>query len=106
MEFHTGSQALKVPPKIAISHVFVILGGNILRDKAQELFLFSFLGRVPVIFHWISEGLCNSSFIEKIFNIKKLKKRFHMGFFCNFMNLLILERKFPEPEMSLSLKYI
>ena len=50
MELHTGSQALKVPPKIAISHVFVILGGNILRDKAQELFLFSFLGRVPVIF--------------------------------------------------------
>ena len=70
MEFHTGSQALKVPPKIAISHVFVILGGNILRDKAQELFLFSFLGRVPVIFHWISEGLCNSSFIEEIFNFK------------------------------------
>ena len=70
MEFHTGSQALKVPLKIAISHVFVILGGNILRDKAQELFLFSFLGRVPVILHWISEGLCNSSFIEEIFNFK------------------------------------
>ena len=74
MEFHTGSQALKVPPKIAISHVFVILGGNILRDKAQELFLFSFLGRVPVIFHWISEGLCNSSFIEETFNIRNSTK--------------------------------
>ena len=70
MKFHIGSQAPKVPPKIAISHIFVISGGNILYDKAQEIFLFSFPGRVPVIFHWISEGLCNSSFIEEIFNIK------------------------------------
>ena len=30
IEFHIGSQAPKVPPKIAISHVFVISGGNIL----------------------------------------------------------------------------
>ena len=67
MKFHIGSQAPKVPPKIAISHIFVISGGNILYDKAQEIFLFSFPGRVPVIFHWISEGLCNSSFIEEIF---------------------------------------
>ena len=81
MQFHIGSQAPKVPPKIAISHIFVISGGNILYDKAQEIFLFSFPGRVPVIFHWISEGLCNSSFIEEIFNIKNWKKRSTWVFF-------------------------
>ena len=43
------------------------------RIKAQEIFLFSFPGRVPVIFHWISEGLWNSSFIEGIFKIKNWK---------------------------------
>ena len=48
----------------------MISGGNILQDKAQEVFLFSFRDRVPVIFHWISEGLCNRSFIEEIFNTK------------------------------------
>ena len=53
MEFYIGSQAPKVPTKIAIS---VISGGNILQDKALEIFVFCFPGRVPVIFHWISEG--------------------------------------------------
>ena len=48
----------------------MISWGNILHDKAQEIFLFSFPGRVPVIFHWISEGLCNSSFIEENLTIK------------------------------------
>ena len=52
------------------------------RIKAQEIFLFSFPGRVPVIFHWISEGLCNSSFIEEIFNIKNWKNIQHV--FCFF----------------------
>ena len=70
MEFHIGSQAPKVPSKIIISHVFVISGGNILWDKAQEIFHFSFPGRIPVIFHRISEGLCNSFLTEEIFNIK------------------------------------
>ena len=70
MEFRIGSQAPKVPPKTAISHVVVNSGGNILKDKAQEMFLFSFPGRAPVIFHWISEGLYNSSFTEEIFNFK------------------------------------
>ena len=74
-------------------------------QEAQEFFLFSFPGQVPGIFHWISKGLCNSSFIEEIFNIKNWKKTFHMVF-LNFMNPLILERKFSQPEMSLSLKYI
>ena len=106
MKFHIGSQAPKVPPKIAISHIFVISGGNIVKCKAPQSFLFSFPGRVPVIFHWISEGLCNSSFIEEVFNIKNWKKTFHMGLFCNFMSPLILERKFSQPEMSLSQKYI
>ena len=62
MKFHTGSQTTKVP-KIAIS------GGNIY-NKAQEIFPFSFPARVLVIFHWVSEGLCNSSVIEEIFNFK------------------------------------
>ena len=35
MEFRIGSQAPKVPPKTAISHVVVNSGGNILKDKAQ-----------------------------------------------------------------------
>ena len=38
--------------------------------RGQEIFLFSFPGRAPVIFHWISEGLFNSSSIEEIFSIK------------------------------------
>ena len=53
----------------------MISGSNILQDKAQEVFLFSFRDRVPVIFHWISEGLCDRSFIEEIFNIRNWRKR-------------------------------
>ena len=83
MEFRIGSQAPKVPSKIIISHVFVISGGNILWDKAQEIFLFSFPGRIPVIFHRISKGLCNSFFTEEIFNIKNWKKRF-IWFFLHY----------------------
>ena len=77
-------------------------------DKAQEIFPFSFPGRVLVISHWISEGLCNSSVIEEIFNIKDWRKcsPWFFFFFCNFMNPPILERKFSQPEMPLSLKYI
>ena len=33
----------KVPPKIAISHIFVISEGNILYDKAQEILFLVFL---------------------------------------------------------------
>ena len=44
------------------------------RIKLKKNFLFSFLGRVPVIFYWISEALCNSSFIEEIFNFNNWKK--------------------------------
>ena len=66
----------------------------------------SFPGRVLVIFHWISEGLCNSSFIEGILTSTIEKKPFHMGLFCNFINPQILERKFSQHEMSLSQKYI
>ena len=47
-----------------------------------------------------------SFFIEEIFNIKNLKKFSPRFFFCNFMNPLILERKFSQTEMSLSQKYI
>ena len=83
MEFHIGSQAPKVPSKIIISHVFVISGGNILWDKAQEIFHFSFPGRIPVIFHRISEGLWNSFLTEEIFNIKNWKKRF-IWFFLQY----------------------
>ena len=43
MKFHIGSQAPKVPPKIAISHIFVISEGNILYDKAQEILFLVFL---------------------------------------------------------------
>ena len=57
------------PPPKAISHAFVYSGGNILLDKAQQIFLISSPGRVPVIFHWIYEGLCNSSLNKEIFNI-------------------------------------
>ena len=78
---------------------------DILQDKAQQIFLFSFPGRVPVIFHWISEGFCNSSFIEEIFNIKNWKKCSH-GFFLQFNEPPILEIKFSESEMLFSLKYI
>ena len=84
MKFYLDTQAPKVPPKIDISQAFVISGGNILYDKAQEIFLFSFPGRVPVIFHWIFDSLCNSSFTEEIFNMKNFKKRFHMAFFTIF----------------------
>ena len=84
----------------------MISGGNVLKDKAQEIFLFSFPGRVLVIFHWISEGLCNSSFIEGILTSTIEKKPFHMGLFCNFINPQILERKFSQHEMSLTQKYI
>ena len=84
-------------PKIAISYVFVISGGNILYDKAQEIFPFGFPGRVPVIFQWIFQSLCNSSFIEEIFNINNWKKHLTWVFFCNSMNPLILERKFSRP---------
>ena len=105
MKFHIGSQAPKVPPKIAISHIFVISGGNIIKCKAPQSFLFSFPGRVPVIFHWISEGLCNSSFIEEIFNIKNWKKVPH-GSFLQFYETPDLGKKISKPEMSLSQKYI
>ena len=72
----------------------------------SKFFNFSFPSRVPAIFHWISEGLWKSFFIEEIFNIKNLKKFSPRFFFCNFMNPLILERKFSQTEMSLSQKYI
>ena len=52
-----------------------------MQDKAQESFLFSFRGRIPVIFHWSSEGLCNSSFIEEIFKSKIEKNVPHGSFF-------------------------
>ena len=48
------------------------------------MFLFSFPGRVLVIPHWISEGLCNSSFIEEIFNFKNWKKCSAWIFFFQF----------------------
>ena len=35
-----------------------------------------------------------------------MKKTFHMGLFCNFMNPLILERKFSQSEMSVYLTCI
>ena len=38
--------------------------------------------------------------------IKNWKKTFHMGLFCNFMNPLILERKFSQSEMSVYLTCI
>ena len=41
-----------------------------------------------------------------MFNIKNWKKTFDMVFLFNFINPLILERKFSKPEMSLSQKYI
>ena len=37
------------------------------RIKGQEIFLFSFSGKVPVIFHWVSEGLCKFFFWRNIF---------------------------------------
>ena len=48
------------------------------------MFLFSFPGRAPVIFHWISEGLYNSSFTEEIFNFKNWKTRSTCFFFFQF----------------------
>ena len=53
-----------------------------MKDNAQKIFFFSFAGRVPVIFWWISEGLCKSSFFEEIFNIKDWKTR--STFFLQF----------------------
>ena len=69
------------PKKKAISHIFVISGCNILEDKAEEIFLFSF--PVSVLVKYLTLK------IEK-----KKKKTFHMGFFNEFMDPLILERKF------------
>ena len=43
------------------------------RIKPKKFCLFSFLVRVPVIFHVISEGLCNGSFTEEMFSIKNWK---------------------------------
>ena len=68
-------------PKIVISHIFVFSRGNISKDKAQQIFLLSFPGRVSVIFHWISAGLCNSSFIEELLNIKNKKWNIVLFFF-------------------------
>ena len=43
---------------------------NTSSEKNLGIFLLSFLGRVPAIFHWIHAGLCKCSFIAEIFNIK------------------------------------
>ena len=39
MKFHIGSQAPNVQQKIAISYVFMISGGNNLKDEPQEIYV-------------------------------------------------------------------
>ena len=73
------------------------------RKKPNKFFSFVF----PVEFQLYFTGflkvyICNSSFIDELFNIKNWKS----SFFYNFMNPLILERKFSQPEMALSVTCI
>ena len=85
MEFHIGSQASSTPPKIAISQVFVISWGNILKDKAQDIFLFSFPGRVPVILHWVSEGFYVPVLLLKKYLASKIEKKCSTWFFFTIL---------------------
>ena len=100
MEFHIGSQAPKVPPKIAISHALVISGGNILSDKAQKKNLFSvFLVEFQLYFTGFLKLYVIVLLLKKYLT-STIEKNVPHGFFCNFMNPLILERKFSQPGMS------
>ena len=70
------------PLKIAISHAFVISGDNILYNKAQEIFLFSFRGRVSVLFHWIFDGL--TVLLLKKYLMWKIEKKYSTWLFLQF----------------------
>ena len=62
------------PPKYPQKWQFLTFQGVIsCRIKPPKKF-YSIPARVPVIFYWIYEGLCNSSFTEEIFNIEIWKK--------------------------------
>ena len=68
-----------------------VLSCRIKPPPKKKNFLFSFPGRAPLIFRWISEGLFNSPFTEEIFNSKNRKNVPHsLFFFFNFMNPLII----------------
>ena len=71
--------------------ILVNISGALPGKLKKKNFLFSFPGRAPLIFRWISEGLFNSSFTEEIFNSKNRKNIPHsFFFFFNFMNPLII----------------
>ena len=84
----------------------MISGGNILYDKAQEIFPFCFPGRVPVIYFTGFLKFDVAVLLLKKYLTLKLKRNVPLGIFYDFMNPLILERKFSQPEISLSQKYI
>ena len=76
-----------------------------MQDKAKEIFLFSFPGRVPVIFHWISKGFVTVLLLKK-YLASKIEKKRSTSVFLRFYEPADLGNKFPQPEMLLSQKYI
>ena len=75
------------------------------RKKPRKFFFSVFLAEFRLYFTGFLQVYV-TVFLLKNYLTSKIKKRKHSTFFCSFMNSLILERKFSQPEMSLSQKYI
>ena len=107
MEFHIDSQVSKLPLKIIISHIFVISGVISCMIKPKKFFLLVFLGEFQLYLTGFLKVYVTVLLLKKYLTSKIEESAPHgFFFFCNFMNPPILERKFSQPEMPLSLKYI
>ena len=61
----------------------MVSGSNIFQDKAHKKILFSFRGRVPVIFHWILK-VYETVLLFKKYLTSKIEKNVPYEFFLQF----------------------
>ena len=75
------------------------------RIKPNKFFFLVFLVELQLYFTGFLKVYITVLLLKKYLT-SKIAKNIPHGFFCNFMNPLILERKFSQPEMSLSQVYL
>ena len=101
MNFTLVFRSLKYSKNSNFSCLFLFQGVISCRIKPNKFFFLVFLVEKPIkfplisenfIFYWIYGGLCNSSLIEEIFNMKIWKKTFH-EVFLQFLEPPDLEKK-------------
>ena len=83
IEFHIGSQAPKVPPKIAISHVFVISGSKSCRIKPPKNFFLVFLIEFQLYFTGFLKVYVTVILFKKYLT-SKIEKNVPFFFFLQF----------------------